>query len=111
MDLTVSASTLAARAAQIDSARVKSLLLVALLSAAACRSSHCARYAEMEAKCGDAADKDVNQRRTLARGMCEAADNSDPSVAKAGTRFAQEADCADTDDCDAYKKCRDAVMK
>ncbi|HTR54927.1 MAG TPA: hypothetical protein VMJ10_29775 [Kofleriaceae bacterium] len=88
---------------------MKSLLVVALLVVGACRS-HCARYAEMEAKCGDAADKDVNQRRTLARGMCEAADNADSSVAKAGARFANEADCADaTDDCDAYKKCRDAV--
>jgi len=108
----MAAATLAARPAQIDSARVKWLVVVVLVAAGGCRSSRCARYADLEAKCGDAADHDLDRRRTLARGMCEAADSSDSTVATAGARFAKEADCAaeaSDDDCAAYKKCRDGV--
>jgi hypothetical protein len=89
---------------------VKWLLALLLLASGACRSSHCTRYADMEAKCGSAAPHDKAQTKTLARGMCEAADSSDPDVARGGAPFAKEADCAaDADDCDAYKKCVAAI--
>jgi len=91
---------------------VTKLLLACTVLAAAChRPSKCEHYAEMEAKCGDVGKAEQETTRTLARGLCEAAGNADPAVAKAGEQFAKEADCAEQnpEDCDAYKKCRDAV--
>ena len=86
------------------------LLVVVSLLAACYRPSKCDRYAEMEARCGDVGQNERETTRTLAAGMCEAAASPDPAVAHAGARFLQEADCAaDAADCDAYKKCRDAV--
>lgn len=63
----------------------------------------------MEAKCGDVAPSERNTENTLARAMCEAASSSDPDLARAGAKFAKEADCADHSECDDYKKCREAV--
>ena len=63
----------------------------------------------METKCGDIAPSERENAKTLARAMCMAASSRDPDLARPGTKFGKEAECAQTDDCDAYKKCRDAV--
>jgi hypothetical protein len=89
---------------------VKKALLAAILLAACHQPSKCEHFARMEGKCGDVGQHEAETTRTLARAVCEAANSKDPAVAKAGDRFAREADCAEkSDDCDAYKKCRDAV--
>jgi hypothetical protein len=89
----------------------KRLFLAALL--AACHHpSKCERFADWEATCGESAQRERDATRTIARSVCEAATSSDPAVAKAGAVFAQQADCVDQvtpADCDAYRKCRDAV--
>ena len=85
------------------------LLLVALVVTACHHPSKCERYAAWEAKCGDVARSEQDTEKTLARAMCEAAASSDPDLARAGAKFAKEAECADKTDCDEYKKCRDAV--
>jgi hypothetical protein len=90
--------------------RVTKLLFTAILLAGCHHVSTCDRYGAMEAKCGDSGHHENDVARTLAAGMCKAADDPDPAVAKAGARFAKEAACAETiEDCDAYKTCRDAV--
>jgi hypothetical protein len=90
----------------------KQLLLAGVL--AAChRPSVCERFAELEAKCGESNQHEQQTTRTLARGICEAANSADPDVAKAGAVFAKQAECAEqieNGDCNAYnKKCRDTA--
>ena len=64
----------------------------------------------MEVRCNAVGKFERDKSLVLARGMCEAAGSKDPNVAGAGAQFAKEAACAEqTEDCDAYKKCRDQV--
>jgi hypothetical protein len=85
---------------------VATIVVVAL---AGCGKSKCEKYAEMEWKCGHFPADQKDMTITLARGMCDSAD--DPDLKSLGSSIKAEAECTKFDDCESYKKCTNAAHK
>jgi hypothetical protein len=87
------------------------LSLAALLAAPACGKSTCAKYADMEVKCGSFPDDEKQITHDLAQGFCMAADSEDdPAAKEMAEHFKAEAQCAkSTTDCVEYKACTSAI--